>query len=54
MQKLYLEPVNAQAELMDDAGMTSFDQRKYMSEYRRRMEATIKRRWMTVSTTATS
>jgi hypothetical protein len=42
MQKLYLEPVNAQAELMDDAGMTSFDQRKYMSEYRRRMEGTIK------------
>ncbi|WOX55829.1 DUF2193 domain-containing protein [Methanoculleus palmolei] len=42
MQKIYREPVEAQAELMDEAGMTSFDQRKYMSEYRRRMEATIK------------
>ncbi|MDN5339814.1 MAG: hypothetical protein PWQ30_923 [Euryarchaeota archaeon] len=42
LQKLYLEPVEAQAELMDDAGMTSFDPRKYMAEYRRRMEPTVK------------
>ena len=42
MQKIYREPVEAQAELMDDAGMTSFDPRKYMAEYRRRMEATVR------------
>ncbi|HOB17251.1 MAG TPA: DUF2193 domain-containing protein [Candidatus Methanoculleus thermohydrogenotrophicum] len=42
MQKIYREPVEAQAELMDDAGMTSFDARKYMSEYRRRIEASVK------------
>lgn len=42
MQKIYREPVEAQAELMDAAGMTSFDARKYMSEYRRRMEGTVK------------
>lgn len=42
MQKIYREPVEAQAEIMDQVGMTSFDQRKYMSEYRRRMEGTVK------------
>jgi len=42
MQKLYREPVEAQVGLMADAGMTSFDTRKYMSEYRRRMEASVK------------
>jgi len=41
MQKIYREPVEAQAELMDAAGMTSFDPRKYMKEYRRRMEGTV-------------
>ncbi|MCM2466425.1 DUF2193 domain-containing protein [Methanoculleus oceani] len=42
MQRIYREPVEAQAELMDEAGMTSFDPRKYMSEYRRRMEGTVR------------
>ena len=42
MQKIYRDPVEAQAELMDEAGMTSFDARKYMSEYRRRMEASVR------------
>ncbi|WP_292517117.1 DUF2193 domain-containing protein [Methanoculleus sp.] len=42
MQRIYLEPVEAQAELMDAAGMTSFDPQKYMSEYRRRMEGTVR------------
>ena len=42
MQRIYREPVEAQAELMDAAGMTSFDPRKYMSEYRRRMEGTVR------------
>jgi len=42
MQKIYREPIEAQAELMDAAGMTSFDARKYMSEYRRRMEPTVR------------
>ncbi|MCK9308343.1 MAG: DUF2193 domain-containing protein, partial [Methanoculleus sp.] len=42
MQRIYREPIEAQAELMDAAGMTSFDPRKYMNEYRRRMEGTVK------------
>ena len=42
MQKIYREPVEAQVELMNDAGMTSFDPQKYMSEYRRRMEASVR------------
>ena len=42
MQKIYREPVEAQAELMDAAGMSSFDPRKYMAEYRRRMEPTVR------------
>src|SRR5690606_2244353 len=42
MQKIYREPVDAQVELMEEAGMTSFDARKYMSEYRRRMEGSVK------------
>jgi len=42
MQKIYREPVEAQAELMDAAGMTSFDARKYMAGYRQRMEPTVR------------
>jgi hypothetical protein len=39
---IYESPVSAQAKLMDDFGHTSFDVRKYMSEYRKRMEPAIK------------
>ena len=35
VQEIYKNPVKAQAELMDGAGHTSFDVRKYMDEYRR-------------------
>jgi hypothetical protein len=42
MQRIYREPVEAQAALMDEAGMTSFDPRKYMKEYRRKMEGTVR------------
>ncbi|MDN7011613.1 DUF2193 domain-containing protein [Methanoculleus sp. FWC-SCC3] len=42
MQRIYRDPMEAQAELMDGAGMSSFDPRKYMSEYRRRMEPTVR------------
>ncbi|MCK9299658.1 DUF2193 domain-containing protein [Methanoculleus sp. YWC-01] len=42
MQKIYRDPIEAQAELMDGAGMSSFDPRKYMAEYRRRMEPTVR------------
>jgi hypothetical protein len=39
---IYEEPVNAQAKLMDSLGHTSFDVRAYMSQYRQKMEKTIK------------
>jgi hypothetical protein len=42
VQNIYQNPVEAQAELMDGAGHTSFDVRKYMSQYRDKMEDTIK------------
>ena len=42
MQRIYRDPMEAQAELMDAAGMSSFDPRKYMAEYRRRMEPTVR------------
>jgi len=42
LQSVYAEPVETQARLMDDAGMTSFDCRKYMAEYRKRMEPAVK------------
>lgn len=42
IKKIYAEPVDAQAELMDNAGHTSFDVRKYMSEYKNKMFKTIK------------
>jgi len=41
MQKLYSDPVEAQAELMDDAGMDSFDQRKYMRRYKKEMRSAV-------------
>ncbi len=39
---IYESPIEAQGKLMDAAGQTSFDARKYMSEYKKRMTATIK------------
>lgn len=39
---LYDKPTEAQAKLMDDFGHQSFDVRKYMSEYRKRMEGAVK------------
>jgi len=42
IQSIYDTPVDAQAKLMDDAGMTSFDCRKYMAEYRKKMEGAVK------------
>jgi len=43
VQKIYKTPVAAQAELMDEAGHTSFDVRKYMSEYRRLITPAVKK-----------
>ncbi|MDD3753767.1 MAG: DUF2193 domain-containing protein [Methanobacterium sp.] len=42
LQNIYQNPVEAQAELMDNAGHTSFDVRKYMSQYGEKMQETIK------------
>jgi len=42
LQSVYDHPVETQARLMDDAGMSSFDCRKYMSGYRKKMEAPVR------------
>lgn len=42
LQDVYSQPVDTQARLMDDAGMTSFDCRKYMDRYRQKMESSVK------------
>ena len=42
IQSIYKTPVAAQAKLMDDAGQSSFDCRKYMKAYRAKMEGTVK------------
>jgi hypothetical protein len=42
LQALYLSPTQAQADLMHGAGMTSFDPEKYMSEYRKSIESSVK------------
>ena len=42
MQEIYQNPVDAQAALMDSVGMSSFDCRKYMKGYRRKMEGSVK------------
>ena len=39
---IYDEPVEAQADLMDDHGHTSFDVRAYMAGYRKKMEGVVK------------
>ena len=42
LKDVYDQPVETQAKLMDAAGMTSFDCRKYMAGYRKKMERTVK------------
>ena len=42
LQALYREPTQAQVDLMNAAGMNSFDPRKYMDEYRRKIEPAVK------------
>ena len=41
LQMVYDKPVDAQVKLMTDAGHTSFDTRKYMEQYKRKMKDTI-------------
>lgn len=42
IQSIYRTPVEAQAKLMDAFGHTSFDVRKYMAEYKKRMAGATK------------
>ncbi len=42
LQMVYDRPVEAQGMLMDEAGVTSFDVRKYMNSYKAKMEPTVK------------
>lgn len=42
LKEVYDEPVETQAKLMDAAGMTSFDCRKYMAGYRKKMEGAVR------------
>ncbi|MDV0444328.1 DUF2193 domain-containing protein [Methanorbis rubei] len=42
LQALYQHPVKAQVDLMNSSGMTSFDPKKYMDNYRKGMEAYVK------------
>lgn len=42
LKGIYENPVEAQAKLMDSLGMDSFDPRKYMAEYRKKMEPVVK------------
>jgi len=42
IQSIYKTPVAAQAKLMDDAGQSSFDCRKYMKAYRTKMTGAVK------------
>jgi hypothetical protein len=42
LKEVYDTPVEAQAGLMDAAGMSSFDCRKYMAGYRKKMEGAVK------------
>ncbi len=41
IQSIYDTPVKAQAELMDSVGQSSFDCRKYMDEYRKKMAGAV-------------
>lgn len=42
VQSIYDTPVDAQAKLMDSVGESSFDCRKYMKEYRTRMQGAVR------------
>ncbi|MBN2733669.1 MAG: DUF2193 domain-containing protein [Methanomicrobiaceae archaeon] len=42
LKHIYEHPVAAQAELMDSVNHSSFDVRKYMAEYRKKMEPCVK------------
>ena len=42
VQSIYRTPVDAQAELMDSVGQSSFDCRKYMKAYRAKMAGAVK------------
>jgi hypothetical protein len=41
IQYIYDSPIEAQAKLMDSMGHESFDVRKYMAEYKKKMEKTV-------------
>ncbi|OWT32777.1 hypothetical protein BGI41_05860 [Methanobrevibacter sp. 87.7] len=42
LQDIYLNPIEAQGKLMDDAGESSFDCRKYMENYKKQMTPYVK------------
>ena len=42
IQSIYDTPVDAQAKLMDSVGQSSFDCRKYMKDYRTKMQGAVK------------
>jgi hypothetical protein len=42
LKMVYDEPIEAQGMLMDEAGVTSFDVRKYMNAYKAKMKAPVK------------
>jgi len=42
IQSIYDTPVDAQAKLMDSVGQSSFDCRKYMKDYRAKMQGAVK------------
>ena len=41
-QSIYQDPVDAQAALMDSVGQKSFDHRKYMAEYKKKIKTTVR------------
>ena len=42
LQNIYKDPIEAQGQLMDDANHSSFDVRKFMKEYKKGMNSTVK------------
>ena len=41
LQNIYKNPIEAQGQLMDNAGHSSFDVRKYMNSYKKKMRSTV-------------
>lgn len=41
LQNIYKNPIEAQSQLMDNAGHSSFDVRKYMNSYKKKMRSTV-------------